>query len=75
MFFIFQVPWVKCYPVLHPFDLVKPVLSFVRSLFQDLQVSSCVGPGCGLEELLLGSGYEVFTISERGLASVLYATG
>ena len=55
--------------------MVDPVLSLVVTLFQDLQVSSCVGSGRGLEELPLGSGYEVYIISERSLATVLYAIG
>ena len=63
------------YPILHPLDLVDPVLSLVVTLFHDLQVSSCVGSGRGLEELPLGLGYEVYIISERGLATVLHAMG
>jgi len=75
MFYIPGAVGEVCYPVLHPFDLVDPVLSLEVTLFQDLQVSSCVGPGRGLEELPLGLGYEVYIISERGLATVLYETG
>jgi len=54
MFYIPGAVGEVCYPVLHPFDLVDPVLSLEVTLFQDLQVSSCVGPGRGLEELPLG---------------------
>ena len=59
---IFYIPGAvgKCYPVLHPFDLVNPVLSLVTSLFQDLQVYSCVESDCRLEEFPLGLGYEVY---------------
>ena len=42
---VFYIPGAVgevCYPILHPFYLLDPVLSLVVTLFQDLQVSYCV---------------------------------